>query len=275
MTAADKHAANNMPMNTLDRDQVIEDMLIHVRYIARRIHERLPQHIVFEDLVQSGIVGLIDAVHKYDPTKNTQFKTYAKFRIRGAILDSLRECDWAPRDLRRQARRIEKIQSKLRNELGHAPTEEETAQALDLDLKQYHELLGTLNGLTLGSLDSTSGHEGAQDELATYLPYAPDQDPFFLCAQSEMKDNLRAALEELPKNERDVLVLYYYEELTLKEVGAVVGVVESRACQLRAAALLRLRSRMQDGPTTPCGHERLRLCQTDHRATGPRGDRPA
>ncbi len=204
MTAASKYA-ETMQIDTTDRDKLIEDMLIHVRYIARRIHERVPQHVPFDDLVQAGTIGLMDAVQKYDPAKNTQFKTYAKFRIRGAILDSLRDCDWAPRDLRRQARQIEQAQTKLRNQLGHTPTDEETA-----------------------------------------APYAPEKDPFFLCAQSEMKEILTAAIEDLPKKERDVMVLYYYEELTLKEVGAVLGVVESRVSQLRSAAILRLRSRMQE-----------------------------
>lgn len=245
MTAANKHAAS-MRVASLDRDRLIEEMLVHVRYIARRIHERLPQHVMFDDLVQSGLVGLMDAIDKYDPSRNTQFKTYAKFRIRGEILDSLRDCDWAPRDLRRQARRIEQTQSTLRNTLGRSPTEEETAQALNLSLEQYYELLGTLNGLALGSLDSTADHDGSQDELATYVPYAPDEDPFFICAKSEMREVLASALEDLPKRERDVLVLYYYEELTLKEVGAVLGVVESRVSQLRSAAVLRLRSRMQE-----------------------------
>ncbi len=253
MTAASKYA-ETMQIDTTDRDKLIEDMLIHVRYIARRIHERVPQHVPFDDLVQAGTIGLMDAVQKYDPAKNTQFRTYAKFRIRGAILDSLRDCDWAPRDLRRQARQIEQAQTKLRNQLGHTPTDEETAAELELNLPDYHELLGNLNGLSLGSLEGASDNEESQDVLCTYVPYAPEKDPFFLCAQSEMKEILAAALEDLPKKERDVMVLYYYEELTLKEVGAVLGVVESRVSQLRSAAVLRLRSRMQEllkQPTAP------------------------
>jgi RNA polymerase sigma factor for flagellar operon FliA len=236
--AAQKHAAK--------RERLIEDTAGQVRYIAQRIHDRLPQHVLIDDLIQAGMVGLLDAVKRYDPDKNTQFKTYAKFRIRGAILDGLRACDWAPRELRRQGRLIEAAQSMLRNRLGRTPAEEEIADALSLDLNAYQTLLGTLNGLNLGSLERSDDHEGSEDQLSTYLPYAPDLDPFYLCAQSEMKEILALALEDLPKRERDVLVLYYFEELTLKEVGALLGVVESRVSQLRSGAILRLRSRMQE-----------------------------
>jgi RNA polymerase sigma factor for flagellar operon FliA len=188
----------------------------------------------------------MDAVQKFDPSKNAQLKTYAKFRIRGAILDSLRDCDWGPRDLRRQARQVEEVQSKLRNHLGRAATEEEIAKELGLNLTEYYELLGTLHGMNLGSLEDSTDHDESRDELCTYIPYAPEQDPFFLCAKSEMKDILEKALADLPKKEREVLVLYYYEELTLREVGEIIGVVESRVSQLRSAAVTRLRSRMQD-----------------------------
>lgn len=235
-----------MQIQAVDREKLVEEMLVQVKYIARRIHERLPQHVPFDDLVQAGMVGLLDAAQKFDPTKNAQLKTYAKFRIRGAILDSLRDCDWGPRDLRRQARQVEEVQTKLRNQFGRAPTEEEIAKELGLDLAEYYELLGTLHGMTLGSLEDSTDHDDAHDELCTYVPYAPEQDPFFLCASSEMKDILQKALGDLPKKEKEVLILYYYEELTLREVGEILGVVESRVSQLRSAALTRLRSRMQD-----------------------------
>jgi RNA polymerase sigma factor for flagellar operon FliA len=235
-----------MQIQAIDREKLVEEMLVQVKYIARRIHERLPQHVPFDDLVQAGMVGLLDAVQKFDPTKNTQLKTYAKFRIRGAILDSLRDCDWGPRELRRQARQVEEVQRKLRNELGRAPSEEEIAKELGLNLTEYYELLGSLHGMNLGSLEDSTDHDDAHDELYSYIPYAPEQDPFFLCAKGEMKEILKKALGDLPKKEREVLVLYYYEELTLREVGEILGVVESRVSQLRSAALTRLRARMQD-----------------------------
>ncbi len=245
MNAAQKYESA-MKIQAVDRDKLIEEMMVQVKYIARRIHERLPQHVPFDDLVQAGMVGLLDAVQKFDPTKNAQLKTYAKFRIRGAILDSLRDCDWGPRDLRRQARQVEQAQSKLRCEFGRAPLEEEVAKELGLNLAEYHELLGTLHGMNLGSLEESPDHDESRDELCTYVPYAPEQDPFFLCAKTEMKEIMAKALGDLPKKEKEVMVLYYYEELTLREIGEVLGVVESRVSQLRSAALVRLRARMQD-----------------------------
>src|SRR5450432_4016318 len=193
MNAAKNYQAD-MELHTMDRDKLIEEMLVQVKYIARRIHDRLPQHVSLDDLIQAGVVGLLDAVDKFDPSKNTQLKTYAKFRIRGAILDSLRDCDWGPRDLRRQARQVEEVQSKLRNQLGRAATEEEIAKELGLNLTEYYELLGTLHGMNLGSIEDSTDHDESRDELCTYIPYAPEQDPFFLCAKSEMKDILQKAL---------------------------------------------------------------------------------
>src|SRR5690242_8236386 len=153
-----------MQIQAVDRDKVIEEMLVQVKYIARRIHERLPQHVPYDDLVQAGTLGLLDAVQKFDPTKNTQLKTYAKFRIRGAILDSLRDCDWGPRDLRRQARQVEEAQRKLRNQLGRAPSEEEIAKELGLNLSEYYDLLGSLHGMTLGSLEDSTDHDDSHNE---------------------------------------------------------------------------------------------------------------
>src|SRR5476649_1114249 len=145
MNAAKNYQAD-MELHTMDRDKLIEEMLVQVKYIARRIHDRLPQHVSLDDLIQAGVVGLLDAVDKFDPSKNTQLKTYAKFRIRGAILDSLRDCDWGPRD--------------LRNTLQRAPTDEEIAKEMDLDLNGYYDVLNTLHGLTLGSLEDSTDHEG-------------------------------------------------------------------------------------------------------------------
>jgi len=237
--------SNRYPENTsssVDRDKLVEEMLDRVKYIAYRIHDRLPGHVPFDDLVQAGIVGLLDAAQKFDPTRNIQFTTYAKFRIHGAIVDSLRDGDWASRKLRRDARQIEQAHSKLSNSLGRSPSEEEVARELKMELTQYQELLGNLNGLNLGSLE---GCTMQGDEIVTYVPYDPEPDPYFLCARSEMKAILAETLSDLPKKERDVLVLYYYEELTLREIAEILGLVESRISQLRAAALTRLRARLQ------------------------------
>lgn len=228
----------------IGRERVILELLPQVRYIARRIHERLPQHVLLEDLVHAGILGLLDAVQKFDPGKNVQLKSYAKFRIRGAILDSLRELDWSPRELRRQARRIEEAHNRLRAALGRSATEAEVAAELGIDEGELQRILGELRGLDLGSLQVVSPDENGE-ELCKYVPMPPEEDPFHLCMRSELKTVLASAIHELPPRERQVLSLYYFEELTMKEVGAVLGVVESRVSQIHSSAIVRLRARLQ------------------------------
>ena len=229
-----------------ERERLLLEQLPQVRYIARRIHERLPRHVPFEDLVHAGVVGLIDALHKFDRSKHVQFGSYAKFRIRGAILDSLREMDWSPRDLRRKARRLEEAHNKLRSQLGRNPSEPELAVELGLDLRGLQLLLGEIDGLEIGSLRVASHQDGKEEDLCEYLPDHPDETPLLLCLRSEMKDLLARAISDLPEKERQVLALYYYEELTMKEVGTVLGVGESRVSQIHSMALVRLRARLSE-----------------------------
>jgi RNA polymerase sigma factor for flagellar operon FliA len=228
------------------RERQLMEQLPQVRYIARRIHERLPQHVPFEDLVHAGVIGLIDALQKFDQSKHVQFGSYAKFRIRGAILDSLREMDWSPRELRRKARQVEDALHQLRSELGRNPTEQELAGALRLDLHELQVLLGEIDGLEVGSLRVTSPRDGSEEDLCEYLPNAPDETPLLLCLRSEMKALLARAIEDLPPKERQVLTLYYFEELTMKEVGAVLRVGESRVSQIHSMAVIRLRARIAE-----------------------------
>jgi len=222
------------------------EQLPQVRYIARRIHERLPRHVPFEDLVHAGVIGLIDALHKFDRGKHVQFGSYAKFRIRGAILDSLREMDWSPRDLRRKARQLEEAHNRLRSLLGRSPSEQELAEELHLDLHGLQVLLGEIDGLEVGSLKVQSPRDGTEEDLCEYLPNRPEETPLLLCLRSEMKGLLARAIEELPEKERQVLALYYFEELTMKEVGAVLGVGESRVSQIHSMAVIRLRARLAE-----------------------------
>jgi RNA polymerase sigma factor for flagellar operon FliA len=232
---------------TLDpaqRERLLTENLPEVRYIARRIHDRLPAHVPFDDLVHAGILGLIDAIDKYDPRRNVQLKSYARFRIRGAILDSLRQMDWSPRALRRQARRIEDAQRELGATLGRAPNELEIAAHLGMPLEAYQCLLGELRGLDLGSL-----FVGTTDE-ATETPHPSlttkeEEDPFAQCLRSEMRSLLAEAIAELEEKERHVLGLYYLEELTMKEVGAILEIGESRVSQIHTSAILQLRGRLR------------------------------
>jgi len=238
--------AQNLWQSEQERERQLLEQLPQVRYIARRIHERLPRHVPFEDLVHAGVIGLIDALHKFDRGKHVQFGSYAKFRIRGAILDSLREMDWSPRDLRRKARQIEEAHHRLRVQLGRSPSEQELAAALGIELRELQQLLGEIDGLEVGSLRVQSMRDGSEEDLCEYLPNAPDDTPLLLCLRTEMKTLLARAIEELPPKERQVLALYYFEELTMKEVGAVLGVGESRVSQIHSMAVVRLRARLAE-----------------------------
>jgi RNA polymerase sigma factor for flagellar operon FliA len=223
-----------------NRDQMLLEHLPTVRYLARRIHERLPQHVELDDLISAGVVGLIDAFSKFDHTKKVQFKSYAQFRIRGAILDSLRTLDWSPRELRRKGRAVEEAIRSVTHKLGRVPSEQEIAKEMELGLTEYQQLLGELKGLEIGSLHMERTEDSGDEELS-YIPGAPDEDPLFRCLQGEMKQRLTDAIEELPEKERMVLTLYYYEELTMKEIGLTLGVVESRVSQIHSSAVVRLR----------------------------------
>ena len=185
-------------------------------------------------------MGLIDAFSKFDHGKKVQFKSYAQFRIRGAILDSLRTLDWSPRELRRKGRAVEEAVRGLTQTLGRAPAEQEIAGAMSLTLADYQTLLGELKGLEIGSLHMERSEDSGDEELA-YIPTAPEDDPLFRCLKGEMKQRLVDAIEELPEKERMVLTLYYYEELTMKEIGLTLGVVESRVSQIHSSAVVRLR----------------------------------
>ena len=228
-------------MTAEEREALLLEHLPTVRFLARRIHERLPQHVELDDLVSAGVVGLIDAFSKFDHGKKVQFKSYAQFRIRGAILDSLRTLDWSPRELRRKGRAVEEAIRSSTQRLGRAPQELEIAAEMTLTLNEYQQLLGELKGLEIGSLHLERSEDSGDEEIA-YVAGSPDEDPLFRCLKGEMKQRLADAIEELPEKERMVLTLYYYEELTMKEIGLTLGVVESRVSQIHSSAVVRLRT---------------------------------
>jgi RNA polymerase sigma factor FliA len=240
-TSPDEYKGETESSAIPDRDRLLIEHLPTVRFIARRIHERLPQHVELDDLISAGVVGLIDAFSKFDHSKQVQFKSYAQFRIRGAILDSLRTLDWSPRELRRKGRAVEEAIRTATHKLGRIPAEQEIALEMELGLTEYQQLLGELKGLEIGSLHAERTEDSGDEELA-YIPGSPDEDPLFRCLQGEMKQRLIDAIEELPEKERIVLTLYYYEELTMKEIALTLGVVESRVSQIHSSAVVRLRS---------------------------------
>jgi RNA polymerase sigma factor for flagellar operon FliA len=230
---------------TAEQEKIMIEHLPIVRFIARRIHERLPQHVPIEDLYSAGVVGLLDAFSKFDPSKQVQFRSYAQFRIRGAILDNLRTLDWSPRELRRKGRAIEQAIQTLTAQYGRAPNDLEIAAQLHIDLAAYQQLLGELKGLEIGTLHSERSEDSGEEELV-YLPNRPEDDPLFRYLHAEMRERLTQAISDLPERERLVMTLYYYEETTMKEIGLILGVVESRISQIHASAVLHLRARLAD-----------------------------
>ncbi|MGD0830657.1 MAG: FliA/WhiG family RNA polymerase sigma factor [Terracidiphilus sp.] len=234
-----------LPVLTGEQERVLLEHLPIVRFLARRIHERLPQHVDIEDLVSAGVVGLMDAFSKFDPEKKVQFRSYAQFRIRGAILDSLRTLDWSPRELRRKGRAVEEAIRVLTARMGHAPGEGEVAAEMALGLEEYQQLLGDLKGLEIGTLHMERNEDSGEEELA-YVPGRPEEDPLFRCLRGELEERLAEAIQNLPDRERLVMSLYYYEEMTMREIGLALGVVESRVSQVHASAVAHLRGALKD-----------------------------
>ncbi len=247
------------PILNSEQERVLLEHLPIVRFLARRIHERLPQHVDIEDLVSAGVVGLMDAFSKFDPAKKVQFRSYAQFRIRGAILDSLRTLDWSPRELRRKGRAVEEAIRVLTARAGRAPGEPEVAAEMGLGLEEYQLLLGDLKGLEIGTLHAERNEDSGEEELA-YVPGRPEEDPLFRCLRGELEERLAEAIANLPDRERLVMTLYYYEEMTMREIGLALGVVESRVSQVHASAVVHLRSALKDlavrGAFEPTGKRR-------------------
>lgn len=228
-------------LDPAERERLILEHLPQVRLIARRIHERLPESVSLEDLVSTGVVGLIAAIDRFDPGHNVKLKTYAEYKIRGAILDSLRGLDWAPRQQRKRAKQIEAAITAAEQRLKRAPTEDEIAAELKLTMEEYHEWLVDVRGVNLGSLESSSGDEDGRD-LLRYISDKEENWPSRLLERSELERLLAEGVEKMPAVERTVLSLYYREELTLREIAKILSLHESRISQLKSQAVLRLRS---------------------------------
>jgi RNA polymerase sigma factor for flagellar operon FliA len=231
---------------TDDRDQLILKELPQVYYIARRVYERLPQHVPFEDLVHAGVVGLIESIRTYDPRKSVPFKSYAKFRVRGAILDSLRELDWGSRPLRRKGRLIEETIATLSAKFGRQPEEDEIAEEMGISLDKLHDLTRRLDGLNLVGQQLNAVYDRSEKQDLIESAPSKEENPFDLCLRTEVRDRLAKAIGTLSDKEQMVLTLYYKEELTMKEIAAVMQVVESRVSQIHAIAIPKLRAALKD-----------------------------
>ncbi len=218
-----------------------------VKYVAGRVSIGLPQNVDTADLVSNGMFGLIDAIEKFDPDRAIKFETYAVTRIRGAIIDELRSFDWVPRSVRQKARDVERTYAQLLAELGRTPTDDEVAEAMDISVKNLRQIFRQVSYVHVAALDELLSLGGDKSDRVTLGDTIPDKhtdDPVSAFESEETKDVLGRAVSDLPEREMIVISLYYYEGMTLNEVGQVLGVTESRACQLHTKAVMQLRARL-------------------------------
>lgn len=228
------------------RDQLIMDYAPLIRFVAQRIAARLPSNIEIDDLISAGVIGLMDAIEKYDPSRDNKFKTYAEFRIRGAILDELRSQDWVPRSVRDKAKKIDRTYAELEQRFGRTVSDAEISDALGMHLGEYYEMIAKVKAVTLLSIDELSG-QGNQDKksLLECLENVNSKNPFTQLKSKGVRDLLVKHIEDLPEKQKLVLSLYYYEDLNLKEIGKVLDVTESRVSQLHTQAVTKLRAKLK------------------------------
>jgi len=252
------------------RDQLIVLYSPLVKYVAARVAVGLPQHVDGSDLVSYGIIGLIDAIDRFDPVRQVKFETYAIPRIRGAIIDELRAIDWVPRSVRAKARAVEQAYTSLEATLLRTPSDAEVAAELDMTEQELQEILRQISFVGVAALDEVFMVGGDRTERTTLGDTIPDKTPgpVAMFEDKESKEILAQAIMQLGDRERTVLSLYYYEGLTLAEIGDILGVTESRVCQIHTKAVLQLRARL--GDRSPDGTDRGR----GRSPSGRRGQRP-
>jgi RNA polymerase sigma factor for flagellar operon FliA len=241
-----RYKQDNSGVNGKLRDQLIADYSPLIRFVAQRIAARLPSNIDIDDLISAGVIGLMDAIDKYDPGRDNKFKTYAEFRIRGAILDELRSQDWVPRSVRDKAKKIERTYSELEQKFGRAVSDEEVSEALGVSLEEYFELVAKVKAVTLLSIDEMGGpNNHDRRSLLECLENVGSKNPFLQLKSKGVKELLVKTIDELPEKQRLVLSLYYYEDLNLKEIGKVLSVTESRVSQLHTQAVNKLKHKLK------------------------------
>jgi RNA polymerase sigma factor for flagellar operon FliA len=242
-----KFKANAKKVTNAQKKKIIKEYAPLVKFIAQKIAIRLPANIELDDLLSAGVIGLMDAIDKYDPARDNKFKTYAEFRIRGAILDELRAQDWIPRSMREKAKNVERSFARLEQRLGRTPTEEEAARDMGMSLQDFQETLHQCKSISLMSLDEVGTFaNGDRKSLVGLLESGKSSNPLVQLAGTELKEVVAKAIQDLPEKQRMVLSLYYYEDLNLKEIGEVLEVTESRVSQLHTQAVLRLRAKLSD-----------------------------
>ena len=226
-----------------EKNKIVVEYTPFIRFIAKKISKRLPANIDLEDLVSCGVIGLMDAIDKYDSSRDNKFKTYAEFRIRGSILDELRSQDWVPRSIRDKAKVLERAHLHLESELGRIPKEKEIAERLNLSMKDYFTLLAKVSAVSVVSIDEYEELNNS-DRKSLFNILSTGRSPFSEISFKSVKKIINSAIEELPERQRIVLSLYYYEGFSLKKIGAILDVTESRISQLHARAVLRLKVKL-------------------------------
>ena len=228
------------------KDHIVIEHTALIRYIVNRIAVRLPSHIDLDDLNNTGVIGLMDAIDKYDPSKNCKFKTYAEFRIKGAILDQLRSLDWVPRSIRQKSRRLEQAYAEVEQRKGRQATEIEIAESLGIEMEEFHFLLNQVRGISMVNLDELrSTGDSDQPMYGDIFEDVKAENPFSSLKTRELRQAVADCIGNLPEKERLVVSLYYYEDLNMKEIGNVLGITESRVCQIHTKAVGRLRSKLR------------------------------
>jgi len=242
-----KQIVEEIEITTENREEVIIRYSPMIKYVANRIAMRLPPHIEVDDLISVGVLGLMDAISKYDSSRGAKFKTYAEFRVRGAILDELRSLDWVPRSIRQKASAVEKVVRSLEAKLRRLPEDEEVAKEMDLTLDQFYRTIDETKSVPVFSLEDLgiAKESGEQQSLLDCLAGKADADPQTQIRLIELKEIIAKAIDTLPEKERLMVSLYYYEELTMKEIGAVLDITESRVSQIHSKAVLHLRAKLK------------------------------
>ena len=244
---ADKPVLEPIEISPDNSEQVIIEFAPMIKYVANRIAMRLPSHIEVDDLISVGVLGLIDAIEKFDPTRGAKFKTYAEFRVRGAILDELRSLDWVPRSVRQKAASLDSVCQKLQAKFGRPPEDEEVAEEMGMTMEEFFNAINETHSMPLLSLESLgfSSEENDQRSLLDCLTGKSDSDPQTQLRLTQLKSVISKAIDALAEKERLIVSLYYYEELTMKEIGEVLSITESRVSQIHSKAVLRLRNKLR------------------------------
>ena len=227
------------------KDKLIMEYAPLIKFIAQKIAIRLPSNIELDDLISSGVIGLMDAIEKYDPTRDNKFKTYAEFRIRGSILDELRAQDWVPRSVRDKAKLLDRTLIQLEAELGRSATDDEIAEKLQMSLDEFYDLVNQVKPVSVLSIDEQATFSSVDKQsILNLLDGCKINNPFNQLNLKSVKEIVTQSIEDLPERQRLVLSLYYYEDLNLKEIGQILRVTESRVSQLHAQAISRLRAKL-------------------------------